>query len=82
MNEYMSFMIDRETSKVKSTDAVVAAFKNIAPDQPYLKKIDVLKNLNKDQAKFVMANMKPYCVDGVEVPDTFDYQRFISENYL
>lgn len=36
LNEYTSYMIQRETSKVSGTDNVIAAFKNIAStDKPY-----------------------------------------------
>lgn len=79
LNEYTSFMIQRETSKVSGTANVIAAFKNIAStEKPYLTKSDVSKNLTKEQARFAMENMEPFEDEsGNIIPDTYDYKKFV-----
>ncbi|GAV01441.1 hypothetical protein RvY_12154 [Ramazzottius varieornatus] len=82
LQDYMAFMISRETENVRSKDEILLAFKALsAEEKPYLTPNEIYANLSKEQADYCMSKMKHY-VDpktGREVPNSFDYQDFTQQ---
>ncbi|EDV21767.1 uncharacterized protein TRIADDRAFT_59818 [Trichoplax adhaerens] len=79
LEEYMAFMISRETENVASKKDVEDAFKALTADgdKPYIIGSELYQSLTKDQADYLVNNMPPYRnAHGDIVPDAFDYKAF------
>jgi len=78
LQEYMSFMISRETENVTSMQEVENAFKALSEEgKPYLTKQEIYQNMSKAQADFCVKEMKPYYdKHGIEMLNAFDYVEF------
>ncbi|RWS27338.1 hypothetical protein B4U80_10632, partial [Leptotrombidium deliense] len=79
LQEYMAFMISRETENVTSSEEVENAFKAIAVNErPYVTAEELYQNLTKEMAEYCMRRMQKY-VDpktGREIPNAYDYVHF------
>uniref|UniRef100_A0A8C5BJI1 Spectrin alpha, non-erythrocytic 1 n=1 Tax=Gadus morhua TaxID=8049 RepID=A0A8C5BJI1_GADMO len=78
LQEYMAFMISRETENVKSSEEIESAFRALSTEaKPYVTKEELYQNLTKEQADYCMSHMKPY-LDGKgrELPSAFDFVEF------
>ncbi|KAA0719870.1 Spectrin alpha chain, non-erythrocytic 1 [Triplophysa tibetana] len=78
LQEYMAFMISRETENVKSSEEIESAFRALsAENKPYVTKEELYQNLSKEQADYCISHMKPY-LDGKgrEIPSAFDFVEF------
>ena len=77
-------MIERETSKVSGTKNVINAFKNIATqkDKNYLTTKDIITNLSKPQANYVLENMENYEDDGNVNNDAYNYETFVEKLFI
>uniref|UniRef100_A0A8C2A8F1 Spectrin alpha, non-erythrocytic 1 n=1 Tax=Cyprinus carpio TaxID=7962 RepID=A0A8C2A8F1_CYPCA len=78
LQEYMAFMISRETENVKSSEEIESAFRALsAENKPYVTKEELYQNLTKEQADYCISHMKPY-LDGKgrEIPSAFDFVEF------
>uniref|UniRef100_H3CBT9 Spectrin alpha chain, non-erythrocytic 1 n=1 Tax=Tetraodon nigroviridis TaxID=99883 RepID=H3CBT9_TETNG len=78
LQEYMAFMISRETENVKSSEEIESAFRALsAESKPYVTKEELYQNLTKEQADYCLSHMKPY-LDGKgrELPSAFDFVEF------
>uniref|UniRef100_A0A2I3GDF9 Spectrin alpha chain, non-erythrocytic 1 n=1 Tax=Nomascus leucogenys TaxID=61853 RepID=A0A2I3GDF9_NOMLE len=78
LQEYMAFMISRETENVKSSEEIESAFRALSSEgKPYVTKEELYQNLTREQADYCVSHMKPY-VDGKgrELPTAFDYVEF------
>ncbi|XP_042637389.1 spectrin alpha chain, non-erythrocytic 1 [Orycteropus afer afer] len=78
LQEYMAFMISRETENVKSSEEIESAFRALSSEgKPYVTKEELYQNLTREQADYCVSHMKPY-VDGKgrELPTAFDYIEF------
>ena len=78
LQEYMAFMISRETENVKSSEEIESAFRALSSEgKPYVTKEELYQNLTREQANYCVSHMKPY-VDGkgCELPTAFDYVEF------
>uniref|UniRef100_M3XK81 Spectrin alpha chain, non-erythrocytic 1 n=2 Tax=Latimeria chalumnae TaxID=7897 RepID=M3XK81_LATCH len=78
LQEYMAFMISRETENVKSSEEIESAFRALSSEgKPYVTKEELYQNLTKEQADYCISHMKPY-VDGKgrELTSAFDYVEF------
>ncbi|XP_065209601.1 spectrin alpha chain isoform X2 [Planococcus citri] len=61
LQEYMAFMISKETENVESCEEIENAFRAItAADRPYVTKEELYANLTKEMADYCVARMKPY----------------------
>jgi len=61
LQEYMAFMISKETENVQSSEEIENAFKAIASgDRPYVTKEELYANLTKEMADYCVSRMKPY----------------------
>ncbi|CAG0897835.1 unnamed protein product [Cyprideis torosa] len=79
MQDYMAFLISKETENVQSAEEINQAFKAIAGEEkPYVTANELHANLSREMADYCIHRMKPY-VDprsGREIPNAFDYQDF------
>uniref|UniRef100_A0A1W7R9J9 Spectrin alpha chain n=1 Tax=Hadrurus spadix TaxID=141984 RepID=A0A1W7R9J9_9SCOR len=79
LQEYMAFMISRETENVRSSEEIENAFRAITSgDRPYVTAEELYANLTKEMADYCVSRMKPY-VDtktGRTVPGAYDYIDF------
>lgn len=86
LQEYMAFMISKETENVQSSEEIEKAFRAItAGDRPYVTKEELYANLNKDMADYCVSRMKPYCEPKTERPiagalDYLDFTRTLFQN--
>uniref|UniRef100_A0A6Q2Z533 Spectrin alpha chain, non-erythrocytic 1 n=1 Tax=Esox lucius TaxID=8010 RepID=A0A6Q2Z533_ESOLU len=78
LQEYMAFMISRETENVKSSEEIESAFRALSVDaKPYVTKEELYQNLSKEQADYCISHMKPYLDSkGREMPSAFDFVEF------
>uniref|UniRef100_UPI00358EF662 spectrin alpha chain, non-erythrocytic 1 isoform X2 n=1 Tax=Myxine glutinosa TaxID=7769 RepID=UPI00358EF662 len=78
LQEYMAFMISRETENVKSSYEVESAFRALSSEgKPYVTKEELLQNLSREQAEYCTSHMKLYIdTKGREMPSAFDYIEF------
>ncbi|KAH0952782.1 hypothetical protein HN011_011760 [Eciton burchellii] len=79
LQEYMAFMISKETENVQSSEEIENAFRAItAADRPYVTKEELYANLTKEMADYCVARMKPYVDPKSERPITaaLDYIEF------
>ncbi|KAG8554928.1 hypothetical protein GDO81_003933 [Engystomops pustulosus] len=78
LQEYMAFMISRETENVKSSEEIESAFRALSTEQkPYVTKEELYQNLTREQADYCISHMKPYMDSkGRELPSSYDYVEF------
>ncbi|XP_070531768.1 spectrin alpha chain, non-erythrocytic 1-like isoform X3 [Ptychodera flava] len=78
LQEYMGFMISRETENVQSSEEIENAFRALSSEnKPYVTKQELYSNLPKEQAEWCILHMKPYRDSkGREVPGALDYVDF------
>ncbi|XP_060810568.1 spectrin alpha chain [Amyelois transitella] len=80
LQEYMAFMISKETENVHSSEEIENAFRAITAhqDRAYVTKDELYANLTKEMADYCVARMKPYVDPKTErgVPNALDYIDF------
>merc|ERR1712045_497911 len=79
LQEYMAFMISKETENVQSSEEIENAFRAItAQERDYVTQEELYSNLSKEMADYCIARMKPY-VDpksGQSITGALDYMEF------
>merc|ERR1711935_986445 len=79
LQDYMAFMISKETENVQSSEEIESAFRAItAQEREYVTQEELYSNLSKEMADYCIAKMKPY-VDshtGQGVTGALDYMEF------
>merc|ERR1712106_1127974 len=61
LQEYMAFMISKETENVQSSEEIENAFRAItAQERDYVTQEELYSNLSKEMADYCIAKMKPY----------------------
>jgi len=79
LQEYMAFLISKETENVQSSEEIENAFRAIsAGEKPYVTADELFANLNKDMADYCVLRMQPY-IDpktGQSIPKAYDYVSF------
>ncbi|XP_022904898.1 spectrin alpha chain isoform X2 [Onthophagus taurus] len=86
LQEYMAFMISKETENVQSSEEIEKAFRAItAGDRPYVTKEELYANLTKEMADYCVQRMKPYTEPRTERPiagalDYIDFTRTLFQN--
>ena len=61
LQEYMAFMISKETENVQSSEEIENAFRAItAQERDYVTQEELYSNLSKEMADYCIARMKPY----------------------
>merc|ERR1712226_477417 len=84
LQEYMAFMISRETENVQSAQDVEAAFRALTTgERAFITGQELYSNLTKEQADYCISRMRPY-VDpsGREMPDAYDYVDFTQALFI
>lgn len=80
LQDYMAFMISRETDNISSVDDVINAFKALTEngERPFITREELVSNLAPDQADYCIRRMRPYKdpVKGFEINNAFDYEEF------
>ncbi|CRL06706.1 CLUMA_CG019447, isoform A [Clunio marinus] len=79
LQEYIAFMISKETENVQSYEEIENAFRAItASDRPYVTKDELYTNLTKEMADYCVQRMKPYTDQktGHSVTGALDYVDF------
>ncbi|KAJ2946711.1 hypothetical protein O0L34_g12769 [Tuta absoluta] len=80
LQEYMAFMISKETENVHSSEEIENAFRAITAhqDRAYVTKDELYANLTKEMADYCVARMKPYVDSKSErpIPNALDYIDF------
>lgn len=80
LQEYMAFMISKETENVHSSEEIENAFRAITAhqDRAYVTKDELYANLTKEMADYCVARMKPYVEAKTErpIPNALDYIDF------
>ncbi|XP_017774793.1 PREDICTED: spectrin alpha chain isoform X2 [Nicrophorus vespilloides] len=86
LQEYMAFMISKETENVQSSEEIEKAFRAItAGDRPYVTKEELYANLTKEMADYCVDRMKPFVEPKTERPiagalDYIDFTRTLFQN--
>ncbi|ODM87835.1 Spectrin alpha chain [Orchesella cincta] len=79
LQEYMAFMISKETENVQSSEEIENAFRAITSgERGYVTREELYSNLTKEMADYCVSRMKPY-VDpktGHPIPGALDYVDF------
>ena len=82
-DEFISYMITRETTQVRGKDDIFVAFKAIAdPEKPYITEKELRSNLTSEQAEYCLRIMPLY--KGADAPlneNTLDYHKFVNEYF-
>ncbi|XP_064458376.1 spectrin alpha chain-like isoform X2 [Ornithodoros turicata] len=79
LQEYMAFMISRETENVRSSEEIENAFRAITSgDRPYVTADELYANLTKEMADYCVSRMKPYIdpKSGRSIQGAYDYIEF------
>jgi len=79
LQDYMAFMISRETDNISSVDDVINAFKALTEnsERPYITREELAANLPPDQAEYCIRKMNPYKdKTGREILNSYDFEEF------
>jgi len=79
LQDYMAFMISRETDNISSVDDVINAFKALTDnsERPYITREELEANLPPDQAEYCIRKMNPYKdKTGRELLNAYDFEEF------
>jgi spectrin alpha len=82
LQEYMAFMISRETENISSISDVIAAFKALteSSDRPYITREELAANLSPELTDYCIRKMRPYRdKSGREILNAYDYEAFTHE---
>lgn len=81
LQEFMAFMISRETENVQSRDEVEEAFRSLTKEgKDYITRAELYANLSKEQADYCVQTMPPYYTkSGQPIQDAYDYQSFTQQ---
>jgi len=75
LQDYMAFMISKETENVRSFEDVENAFKTITSEREYITKEELYANLTRSMADYCLTKMKIYTdpKTGQEINEAYDY---------
>ncbi|CAH8834837.1 unnamed protein product [Trichobilharzia szidati] len=84
LQEFMAFMISKETENVQSRDEVEEAFRALTKEgKEYITKEELYANLSKEQAEYCSRVMPPYYTkSGQPILDAYDYQAFTKQLFV
>ncbi|CAD5229447.1 unnamed protein product [Bursaphelenchus okinawaensis] len=84
LQEYMSFMINKETENVNSSEDIERAFRALSREmRPYVTAEELYANLTPEQAGYCMRRMKAYVEGGTNrtIQGALDYETFVHEMF-
>merc|ERR1719249_647725 len=79
LQDYMAYMITKETENVATSDEIVNAFQAITTqEREYIHKKELYAHLSKEMADYCANRMKPYSDPrtGEQVAEAYDYMEF------
>lgn len=80
LQEYMAFMISKETENIQSSEEIESAFRALSKEfRPYVTAEELYANLTPEQAEYCIKRMKPYsdAMSGRSIPGALDYEEFV-----
>jgi len=80
LQEYMAFMISKETENIQSSEEIESAFRALSKEyRPYVTPEELYANLSPEQAEYCIKRMKPYvdAMSGRSIPGALDYEEFV-----
>ena len=93
LQEYMAFMISKETENIQSSEEIEMAFRALSKEfRPYVtaeelyavshlfyRFTSLIQNLTAEQAEYCIKKMKPYidAVSGRSIQGGLDYEQFV-----
>uniref|UniRef100_A0A2A6CFM8 Spc-1 n=1 Tax=Pristionchus pacificus TaxID=54126 RepID=A0A2A6CFM8_PRIPA len=80
LQEYMAFMISKETENIQSSEEIESAFRALSKEfRPYVTAEELYATLAPEQAEYCIQRMKPYtdAVSGRQIPGGLDYETFV-----
>ena len=82
LQEYMAYMISKETDKVSSSEDIENAFRAITTDErEFVTKAELYHHLSRPMADYCMKKMKPYTDPKTNstVEDAYDFVEFTNK---
>uniref|UniRef100_A0A7E4VTH7 Spectrin alpha chain n=1 Tax=Panagrellus redivivus TaxID=6233 RepID=A0A7E4VTH7_PANRE len=82
LQEYMSFMINKETENVRTSEDIEMAFRALSKDfRPYVTAEELYANLSPEQAEYCIKRMNPYVegATGHTIQGALDYETFVQD---
>jgi spectrin alpha len=78
LQDYMAFMISKETENVQSSEEIENAFRAITQEREYVTRAELYDHLSRDMADYCMGKMKPYVNAKTDEPvqDAYDFMEF------
>jgi spectrin alpha len=79
LQDYMAFMISRETDNISSVGDVINAFKALTEngERLFITREELMTNLPPDQADYCLRKMQPYKdKTGRDIMNAYDYEEF------
>jgi spectrin alpha len=79
LQDYMSFMISKETDNISSVSDVINAFRALTEngERSYITREEIVSNLPPDQADYCLRKMRPYKdKTGRELMNAYDFEDF------
>lgn len=80
LQEYMGFMINKETENVRTSEDIEMAFRALSKElRPYVTAEELYANLTQEQAEYCIKRMKPYVesVSGRKIDGALDFEHFV-----
>merc|ERR1712038_148880 len=78
LQEYMAFMISKETENVQSSEEIENAFRAITQEREYVTRSELYDHLSKDMADYCIGKMQTYRDPRTDegIPDAYDFMEF------
>merc|ERR1712012_1415074 len=78
LQDYMAFMISKETENVQSSEEIENAFRAITQEREYVTRSELYDHLSKDMADYCIGKMQTYRDPRTDegIPDAYDFMEF------
>jgi len=78
LQDYMAYMISKETENVQSSEEIETAFRAITSEREFVTREELYANLTREMADYCIRKMRPY-IDprtGQEITGAYDYMEY------
>uniref|UniRef100_A0A183BMF5 EF-hand domain-containing protein n=1 Tax=Globodera pallida TaxID=36090 RepID=A0A183BMF5_GLOPA len=85
LQEFMAFMINKETENVRSSEEIEMAFRALSKEfRPYVIAEELFANLTPEQADYCINRMKPYvdAASGRTIAGALDFEQFVQSVFM
>merc|ERR1711981_1359147 len=78
LQDYMAFMISKETENVQSSEEIENAFRAITQEREHVTRSELYDHLSKDMADYCIGKMQTYKDPRTDegIPDAYDFMEF------